>query len=385
MEYVRFGTTDMEVSRFGLGCMRFPKDENDAINESEAIEMVRLAIDSGVNYLDTAYVYEGSEATLAKALAGGYRERIHLATKSNTWDVEKHADFEKYLDEQLKRLNTDYFDVYLLHNLYDLNWERVVRYDGFSFLDDMVKKGKIRYKGFSMHNTLDAFKTAVDSFAWDMTQIQLNILDEHVQAGVEGLRYAAERGLAVVIMEPLRGGSIVTNKPAAIDALVADYPEKRSLVDWCFRWLYDKPEVSLILSGTSSLAQLKENLAIFENSRSDVLSRENRAFIDSIRACYESQNSIGCTACEYCLPCPNDVAIPEIFRLYNNNVLTGNSFVDKLVYSGGYLTKSRGADQCIECGDCETKCPQSLPIIESLKTAHEHLLMDVTGFRRKKD
>jgi predicted aldo/keto reductase-like oxidoreductase len=369
----------MEVSRFGLGCMRFPKDE------SEAIEMVRLAIDNGVNYLDTAYVYEGSEATLAKALAGGYRERIHLATKSNTWGIESHADFEKYLDEQLKRLNTDYFDVYLLHNLYDMNWERVVRYDGFSFLDDMVKKGKIRYKGFSMHNTLDAFKTAVDSFAWDMTQIQLNILDEHVQAGVEGLRYAAERGLAVVVMEPLRGGSLLTSKPAAIDALVAGYPEKRSLVDWCFRWLYDKPEVSLILSGTSSLAQLKENLAIFESSQSGVLSDEDRALIDSIRACYESQNSIGCTACEYCLPCPNDVAIPEIFRLYNNNVLTGDSFVDKLVYSGGYLTKDRGADQCIECGDCEAKCPQSLPIIESLKTAHTHLLMDAAGFRRKKD
>jgi predicted aldo/keto reductase-like oxidoreductase len=359
--------------------MRFPKDE------SEAIEMVRLAIDGGVNYLDTAYVYEGSEATLAKALAGGYRERIHLATKSNTWGIETHADFEKYLDEQLKRLNTDYFDVYLLHNLSDMNWERVVRYDGFSFLDDMVKKGKIRYKGFSMHNTLDAFKTAVDSFAWDMTQIQLNILDEHVQAGVEGLRYAAERGLAVVVMEPLRGGSIVTNKPAAVDALVDDYLEKRSLVDWCFRWLYDKPEVSLILSGTSSLAQLKENLAIFESSQSGALSAEDRTLINSIRACYESQNSIGCTACEYCLPCPNGVAIPEIFRLYNNNVVTGNSFVDKLVYSGGYLTKSRGADQCIECGDCEEKCPQSLPIIESLKTAHEHLLMDAAGFRRKND
>jgi predicted aldo/keto reductase-like oxidoreductase len=379
MEYVRYGSTDMEVSRFGLGCMRFPT------NESEAIEMVRLAIDGGVNYLDTAYVYEGSEATLAKALAGGYRDRVHLATKSNTWDIEKHADFEKYLDEQLQRLNTDYFDVYLLHNLYDLNWERVVRYDGFSFLDDMVKKGKIRYKGFSMHNTLDAFKTAVDTFDWDMTQIQLNILDQRVQAGVEGLHYAADRGLAVVVMEPLRGGSIVTNKPADIDALLDGYPEKRSLVDWCFRWLYDMPETTVILSGTSSIAQLEDNLAIFENSRPDVLSPEDRAFVDSIRTLYEAQNSIGCTACEYCLPCPSGVVIPEIFRLYNNSVLTGGSFVDKLVYSGSYLTKGRGVDQCVACGNCEESCPQSLPIIELLKKSHEHLLMDVAGFRRKKD
>jgi predicted aldo/keto reductase-like oxidoreductase len=369
----------MEVSRFGLGCMRFPA------NEDEAIEMVRLAIDSGVNYLDTAYVYEGSEATLGKALAGGYRERIHLVSKSNTWGIEKHADFEKYLDEQLKRLNTDYLDVYLLHNLYDANWERVVRYDGFSFLDEMVKKGKVRYRGFSMHNTLDAFKSAVDVFSWDMAQIQLNILDEHEQAGVEGLRYAAERGLAVVVMEPLRGGSIIAHRPAEVDALIAAYPEKRSLVDWCFRWLYDKPEVSLILSGTSSLAQLRENLAVFEASRPGVLSADDQEFIARIRACYEAQNSIACTACEYCLPCPSGVAIPEIFRLYNNNVLSGNPFIDRLVYSGAYLTKDRGASQCVECGACEEACPQSLSIIELLKTAHEHLLMDAAGFRRKKD
>ena len=378
MEYVRFGTTGMEVARFGLGCMRFPPDEG------EAIEMVRAAIDGGVNYLDTAYVYEGSEATLAKALAGGYRERIHLATKSNTWGIESHADWEKCLDEQLERLNTDYFDVYLLHNLYDLNWERTLRYDGLGFLDKMVAKGKIRHTGFSMHNTLDAFMTAVDAYRWDMTQIQLNILDEHVQAGVEGLRYAAELGLAVVVMEPLRGGSILTNKPAEVDRLLASYPEKRSLVEWCFRWLYDKPEVSLVLSGTSSIAQLEDNLSIFADAQADVLSEEDGAFIARIRACYEAQHSVGCTACEYCLPCPSGVAIPEIFRMYNNNVLTGNPFVDRLVYSGSYLTKGRGADQCVACGDCEAKCPQSLPIIESLKTSHEHLLMDIAAFRRKK-
>jgi predicted aldo/keto reductase-like oxidoreductase len=359
--------------------MRFPKDE------CEAIEMVRLAIDRGVNYLDTAYVYEGSEATLAKALAGGYRDRVYLATKSNTWGIEEHSDFEKYLDEQLKRFNTDYFDVYLLHNLYDLNWERVLRYDGFSFLENMVKKGKIRYTGFSMHNTLDAFKAAVDSFNWDMTQIQLNILDEHVQAGIEGLHYAAAKGLAVVVMEPLRGGGLLANKPAGVDALLSSYPEKRSLVDWCFRWLYDKPEVTLILSGTSSIPQLEENLTIFNHARAGVLSAEDHDLIRRLRALYEAQHSIGCTACEYCLPCPSGVAIPEIFRIYNNNVLSGGPFIDKLAYSGSYLTKGRGADRCTECATCEQRCPQSLPIIELLKTSHEHLLMDVAEFRRKKD
>jgi predicted aldo/keto reductase-like oxidoreductase len=218
-----------------------------------------------------------------------------------------------------------------------------------------------------------------------MAQIQLNILDEHVQAGVEGLHYAAARGLAVVIMEPLRGGSIITNKPAGIDALLDSYPEKRSLVDWCFRWLYDKPEATVILSGTSTIAQLEDNLTVFESAQPNVLSPEDHAFIERIRTLYEEQNSIGCTACEYCLPCPSGVAIPEIFRMYNNNVLTGNPFVDRLVYSGSYLTKGRGADQCIECGKCEGNCPQSLPIIELLKESHEHLLMDVAAFRRKKD
>jgi predicted aldo/keto reductase-like oxidoreductase len=379
MEYVKFGSTDLEVSRFGLGCMRFPPDEN------EAIEMVRYAIDHGVNYLDTAYVYENSEAILRKALADGYRERIILATKSNTWGIAQHSDFEKYLDEQLKRLNTDYLDIYLLHNLYDANLERALAADAFGFLDEMVAKGKIRHTGFSMHNTLDAFKTVADSYAFDMAQIQLNILDEHVQAGVDGVQYAAEKDMAVVIMEPLRGGSILSNKPAGVDALLAAHPEKRSLVDWCFRWLYDKPEISLILSGTSSLEQLKQNLAIFDDTQSGVLSGEDREFIARIRELYEAQNSIGCTACEYCLPCPNNVAIPEIFKLYNNNVLTGEPFIDKLVYSGSYLTKGRGADQCIECGICEEECPQKLPIIEGLKTAHEHLLMDVAAFRRKED
>lgn len=379
MEYVAFGSTNLKVSRFGLGCMRFPQDEN------EAIEMVRYAIDNGVNYLDTAYVYEGSEAILRKALADGYRERIVLATKSNTWGIEQHSDFEKYLDEQLRRLNTDYIDVYLLHNLYDANLERAQQADAFGFLDKMLQKGKIRYTGFSMHNTLDAFKTMVDSYTFDMAQIQLNILDEHVQAGIEGVRYCAERGLGVVIMEPLRGGSILGNKPAEIDALLAAYPEKRSLVDWCFRWLYDKPEISLILSGTSSLKQLKENLAIFADTQPQVLTAEDQALIARIRDIYEAQNSIGCTSCEYCLPCPNDVAIPEIFKLYNNNTLTGESFIDKLVYSGSYLTKGRGADSCTECGVCEEKCPQSLPIIEDLKKVHEHLYMDVAAFRRKED
>ncbi|MDR1712780.1 MAG: aldo/keto reductase [Coriobacteriales bacterium] len=377
MQYVKFGQTPLTVSRFGLGCMRFPEAED------EAIAMVRYAIDHGVNYCDTAYVYENSEAILARALRNGYRERINLVTKSNTWGIEKHSDWERFLDEQLLRLGTDHFDVYLLHNLYDQNWRRVLDYDGFGFLDEMVAKGKVRYRGFSMHNTLTAFKTAVDACSWDMAQIQLNILDEQVQIGTEGLLYGAAAGLAMVVMEPLRGGNLIKNMPPAVGKLIAAHPEQRSLADWCFRWLFDKPEVTLILSGTSTLGQLQENLRIFENAQAGILSEAEQDFIGQLRAAFEEQDSIGCTGCGYCLPCPQGVDIPHIFRMYNNNKLSQGHFVDKLAYSGGLVAEGHGADRCISCGACEALCPQQLPISSLLEEAHEALGFDVVGFRRK--
>jgi predicted aldo/keto reductase-like oxidoreductase len=242
MEYKQYGKTGMKVSRFGLGCMRFPTDEK------EAIEMVRYAIDNGVNYLDTAYMYKESERITGEALKNGYRNKTYLATKSPIWNITKHEDFEKYLDEELVRLGTDHIDVYLLHNMNHDNWEKVERFDGLTFLDKMVEKGKINHKAFSIHNTLKAFKKIVDSFDWDMTQIQLNILDEEQQVGVEGLKYAANKNIATVIMEPLRGGFLLNNIPKEVHDLINQYPEKRSLVEWCFRWLYNMPEVSLILS-----------------------------------------------------------------------------------------------------------------------------------------
>ncbi|MDR2527858.1 MAG: aldo/keto reductase [Synergistaceae bacterium] len=189
MEYTKLGKTGIDVSRFGLGCMRFPENKADAIN------MVRYAIDNGVNYIDTAYVYENSEMITGEALQDGYRERIILATKSPIWNIQAHDDFEKYLDEELKRLRMDHIDIYLLHNLNPGNWKAVKKYDGLSFLDKMVKKGKIRYKGFSIHNTVEVFKEIVDIFEWEMAQIQLNILGETYQAGIEGLRYGAKKGL----------------------------------------------------------------------------------------------------------------------------------------------------------------------------------------------
>ncbi len=365
MEYIQYGNTGLIVSRFGLGCMRFPKDEG------EAVKMVRYAIDNGVNYLDTAYLYQDSETILGKALMGGYRNRTFLVTKSPVWNIARHEDFEKYLDEELVRLGTDHIDVYLLHNLYPDNWERVRKFDGLRFLDKMIEKGKILHKGFSIHGSTAAFREIADSYDWEMAQIQLNILDVNQQVGMEGLKYGAQKGLAMVIMEPLRGGSLVDNAPPEVRDLIESYPEKRSVAEWCFRWLYNMPEVSVILSGTSSLEQLKDNLHIFEYAKPGVMTDEELKLIEQIRKMYESKKSIGCTGCRYCMPCPQGVGIPDIFKLYNNHQLAKPNPIDKQIYQ--FLNADSKADRCISCGLCTGRCPQELNIPELLKQAHAEL------------
>ncbi|MDR0459448.1 MAG: aldo/keto reductase [Coriobacteriales bacterium] len=365
MQYVRYGQTDLQVSRFGLGCMRFPHDR------AEAVRMVRYAIDHGVNYLDTAYVYEGSEDILGEALADGYRERVYLASKAPLWSVSEYADFERELDVSLKRLGTDYLDVYLLHNLYETNLRKARRLDGPGFLDEMIKKGKIRYKGFSMHNSTEAFCQLVDDYRWDMAQIQLNILDVEMQVGQAGLQYGAEQGLAMVIMEPLRGGALVSNVPAAVSELVQNHPEQRSLVEWCFRWLYCQTEATVILSGTTTLEQLQENLAIFERADSLTLSDEDQRLISRLRRAFQKTNAIGCTACQYCMPCKQGVKIPDCFAIYNNFTGTGQKTLsDKVYYSNTLVANGYGADQCIRCDECVELCPQKLEIPDLLEELH---------------
>ncbi len=368
MQYTQYGKTEMKVSRLGLGGMRFSEDVD------QMIRMVRYAIDHGVNYLDTAYLYPDSEAIIGKALTDGYRDKTYLVTKSPIWLIGNHADFEKYLDEELARLKTDHIDVYLFHNLYPDNWERVKKADGLVFLDKMIQKGKIRHKGFSIHGTTESFREIADSYDWDMSMIQLNILDAHQQVGLEGLRYGAQKGMAMAVMEPLRGGSIVNNAPAGVRELVAEHPEKRSLAEWCFRWLYDMPEVTVVLSGMNSLGQLKDNLRIFEDAMPGVMTGEDQSFIEKIRKIYESQKSIGCTGCGYCMPCPQGVAIPDVFRLYNSHQLTKPNPIDKQVYQ--CLLGTSKADNCISCGMCLQHCPQELDIPNLLEQAHEELNAD---------
>ncbi len=368
MQYMDYGRTGLRVSRFGLGCMRYPSDK------AESIKMVRYALDNGVNYLDTAYVYGESEVVTGKALKDGYRQKAVLATKCPVWMVNKHSDYERLLDEQLKRLGTDYVDVYLLHSLNHGNWESVKRHDGLTFMDKMVKKGKIRHTAFSFHGTLSTYKEIINAYDFEMAQIQLNILDEYQQAGIEGMEKAAEKGMAVVVMEPLRGGFLVDKVPDEVKRLVDGYPEKRPLIEWCFRWLYDKPEVTVVLSGTGSVAQLKQNMEIFDKAECNILSDADIRLISDIKDAFEGKRSIGCTACRYCMPCPNNVEIPEIFRLYNSASLMHTHWVDRELYKQNFLPSGTGADRCTECGLCMTHCPQGLKIPERLREAHAALM-----------
>jgi predicted aldo/keto reductase-like oxidoreductase len=366
MRYVPFGNTDMKVSRLGLGAMRFPEDRRDAVR------LIHAAVDAGINYVDTAYVYINSEEVLGEALHGIRRDKVYLATKSPSWLVERPEDYERFLDEELIRLRTDRVDVYLLHNIFPRHWEKSKRFDALGFLDRMKEKGKIRYTGFSLHDTRAAFEEIVSAYQWDCAQIQMNILDPNQQVGLDGLRWGAKR-LAMIVMEPLRGGFILRNKPPEVDAILAAYPQQRSLAEWCFRWLYDMPEVTTILSGTSTLEQLEDNLRIFTDERADVMSEMDQMLIARIRAAYESMNVVACTACRYCMPCSSGVDIPEVFRVYNSYTRHGKHLNDGIFYRERFVPSGIGADKCVACGECESHCPQGLPIIRYLTQAHAEL------------
>jgi predicted aldo/keto reductase-like oxidoreductase len=378
MTYNELGTTGLNVSRFGMGCMRLPKieqpDGTAVIDQDKTNEMVRYAIDHGVNYFDTAYVYGGSEEAMGRALAGGLREKIVLVAKNPVWLAETYDDYERLLDEELERLQTDHLDIYLLHALNRARWDSVQQLGAIRFLEEMKHKGKIRHAGFSFHGPLALFKEIIDHYDWDMCQIQLNILDEKHQAGLEGLHYASDRGIPCVIMEPLRGGAMVNNIPDSVVSMIRDFPESRPPVEWAFRWLYDMAESRVILSGVSTLDQLKQNIEIFADAKAGSMSADEHALIESIKDAYKAGQKIGCTRCGYCLPCPQGVDIPEVFQLWNDMMMESYQGHCRFQYTRSVHAMGNGATECIECGQCEDQCPQELPIIESLKEAHKELL-----------
>lgn len=356
--------------------MRLPLEGEDSadIDEAESTRMVHRAIEGGVNYLDTAYAYHGgnSERFAARAFAGGLRERIVLATKMPTWLIETEEDFDRYLDEQLEKLGTDYLDVYLLHALHAERWKQVSELGVTAFLDRALEDGRVRHVGFSFHDDLEVFREIVDSYDWDMCLIQLNFMDRDYQAGVAGMRYAAEQGMAVAVMEPLRGGKLAGRVPDDVRELWAGAEVQRTPAEWALRWVCNHPEVSVVLSGMSSMEQLEENMETVSDARPNSLTDDELALIDEVRDIYLSRMKVNCTECGYCVPCPSEVAIPRVFGLYNDASMYESVEGASRSYSS-MLESGKGAPSCVECGQCEEACPQDIPIIETLKRAHEYL------------
>ena len=375
MLYRNFTKDNLKVSALGFGCMRFPILDNDSskIDEKEATKMLRYAIDNGVNYVDTAFPYhqENSEYFVGKVLKDGYREKVYLATKLPSYLIESHEDCNKYLDEQLKRLDTEYIDFYLLHALNKDRWNNLTSVDVLKFLDEAKKSGKIKYAGFSFHDDLDVFKEIVDSYDWDFCQIQYNYLDIDYQAGEEGLKYAHEKGISVVIMEPIKGGKL-SNPSDEIAAVWDENHIKRTPSEWALKWVLNHEEVSLLLSGMSTMEHVVENIKTASETPPNSLNKKEMQLIDRVTDIYEEKIKVGCTSCEYCLPCPQEVSIPNIFQLYNDLYVFGTEENCKEAYEK-YIENGIDASQCIECGICEGMCPQNLEIIEHLKDAHEVL------------
>ncbi len=376
MLYRAFGKTDLKTSSLGFGLMRLPRTSEDPadIDEDESMRMVHHAIDNGINYVDTAYGYHGgnSERFAARALKGGYREKVTLATKLPTYLVEEEADFEKFLNEQLEKLETDHIDVYLLHALNARRWEKVNSLGVTEFLSRAIKDGRIGCAGFSFHDQLDVYKEIVDAYDWTMSLIQLNYMDHRYQAGVAGLKYAADRGLAVAIMEPLRGGNLALNVPDEVREIWASSGVEWSPAEWALRWLWNLPEVSVVLSGMSTLDQIKENIGAAGAARPGCLTPDQIALVDRVREFYEERTRVSCTDCEYCMPCPQGVEIPMMFGLYNKGAMYGDWNAARRSYSR-LLQGEKGAPTCEECGQCESACPQDIAIPQVLKEAHKTL------------
>ena len=365
------GKLGIQASAFGLGCMRFNgKPSGDSIiDEQKAISLIRKAIDGGVTYLDTAYVYLGktSEIVLGKALLDGYRDRVTIATKMPMEAVKDRASMEALLEEELRKLQTDHIDFYLMHGINKEKWEYFKSIGAPEFFEDMKKAGKIRYKCFSFHGPYDQFEYILNDWDWDMVQIQYNFMDINNQAGTKGLELAGSKGIPVVIMEGMLGGRLA-NAPDNVQALYDAFPVKRSAVEWAFRWLCNHPAVSVVLSGCNEAEQIEENLRIFDTVDTGIMSPEELKLIDDVREAYISRTKIGCTGCRYCMPCPNGVNIPGIFSAWNNvSLYNVDPSTDWNVRN--IREHDNGADKCIACGACEAACPQHLDIISSLQSA----------------
>jgi len=376
LQYRQFGNSSFEVSALGFGCMRLPTRDGELqsanIDEDEAIKMIRYAVDQGVNFLDTAYPYHRgeSEVVLGKALQDGYRDKVKLCTKSPLFKIESEGDFERYLHEQLERLQVDSLDYYLLHGINQGKWQDVIgKYDLLDKAEKAVQEGLIKEVGFSFHDSYPVFKEVIDAYPWSMCLLQYNYLDLETQAGKKGVQYAADKGVAVAVMEPLQGGKLAS-PPVPIREMLERVVPGRPYYDWALQWLWSQPEIAVVLSGMSTMEQIEANLQSAEKSGVNVLSEEERNLLEEeVYKRFRELILVPCTKCHYCMPCPEGVNIPLNLGMFND----GYAFGDLERRRSLYERFGRNAEKCTECGDCEEHCPQDIKISNWMPRVHQVL------------
>lgn len=379
MKYRKFGKLDWMVSILGFGAMRLPVVGGDMrqIDEPEAMRMIKYAIDHGVNYIDTAYMYHGgnSEVLIGKVLREGYHGKVRVATKMPIGMVRSREELDTIFEEQMRRLQIDYIDFYLMHGLDRDRWRKIHDLNVLDWAERKVDEGRIGYLGFSFHDEFEVFKEIVDGYSgWTFCQIQYNYLDTESSRrspGTKGLKYAASRGLAVVVMEPIRGGLLAIPPPPEVKAVFDEAGVKSTPAQWALLWVWNNPEVSVALSGMSTFEQVMDNIATASIAEPGILSEEELRIIEKVRNMYLKYGFIGCTGCHYCMPCPRGVDIPSILR-YMNRILMAESGGERRIVEEYYreIPEDRRGDRCARCGECEKKCPQKLPIRELIRRSN---------------
>lgn len=373
MRYRRFGKLDWQASVLGFGAMRLPILDEDfgRINEPEATKMIRYAIDHGVNYIDTAYPYHlgTCEAFLGRALQDGYRQKVRIATKMPTWLIHTREDMDKYIEEQLSRLKTDKIDFYLLHGMNKERWRNLTRLDVFKWAEGKIAEGKFGRLGFSFHDEYSVFKEMIDSYdKWGLCQVLYNYMDAKYQAGTRGIRYAASKGLPVVVMEPIAGGRLALKSHKAIEAIWNKAKVKRTPAEWALLWTWNNPDVTVVLSGMGNISQVKENAISADSAEPGILSRKELSLFSRVASEYKKHGFIQCTECRYCQPCPNGVDVPGIIALFNEYYMKNRDSSVQAKYRK-QITSSNSAKRCARCGKCEELCPQHLPIKDTMNRA----------------
>jgi predicted aldo/keto reductase-like oxidoreductase len=380
--------SDEKLSVLGFGCMRLPNPKGkqpsifSAIDKERAAKQIRYAIDNGINYLDTAYPYHAgsSESFLGEyVLKDGYREKANIATKLPCTSINTREGMEETLNKQLQNLQVEYIDYYLLHGLTGNTWDKMLSLGIIDFMNTIKKQGKVRHMGFSFHDAKEEFIRIVDGYNWEFAQVQYNILDEHAQAGIEGIKYAHARSLGIIIMEPLRGGALAGKIPIEAQKIYDSASKKRSPADWALRWIWDHPEITVVLSGMNDENNINENIKIASESLPGRLTDNEMTVIDNFRKAYLKSMQVGCTGCAYCMPCPAGINIPSAFLNLNNYHMT-SKLEPRMIHALNSCINTKDGKPhwtttCLNCGQCEKKCPQKIEI----RKAFKHVQKDLEG------